>query len=88
MWEVDYIICFVLQCSAQCGLGLQTRKVFCGSWTDEGVQKADDSKCDVADKYEDSKNCTGEEECKGNWFAGPWSTVSTDVPSFKLSLTI
>lgn len=65
-----------LQCSAQCGSGIQTRKVFCGTFTDEGVEKAEEDKCDTALKYEDTKNCTGEEECKGNWFAGPWSAVS------------
>ncbi|XP_054258197.1 papilin isoform X2 [Macrosteles quadrilineatus] len=64
------------ECSAQCGSGIQTRKVFCGTFTDEGVEKAEEDKCDTVLKYEDTKNCTGEEECKGNWFAGPWSACS------------
>lgn len=27
-------------------------------------------------KYESEGNCTGKEECKGQWYAGPWTAVS------------
>lgn len=65
------------KCSSDCGSGVQTRKVFCGAIDDEGtVKKVEDTKCDAALKYEAEKNCTGEEECKGDWFSGPWSPVS------------
>ncbi|KAF3430423.1 hypothetical protein E2986_10746, partial [Frieseomelitta varia] len=63
-------------CSAKCGSGVQTRKVFCGTYDDETVKKAPDEKCDAAGKFNETKNCTAEEECKGEWFAGPWSKCS------------
>jgi hypothetical protein len=40
------------------------------------VKKVDDDKCDVRKKYEAESNCTGKEECKGQWYAGPWTAVS------------
>lgn len=67
------------QCSAKCGSGIQSRKVFCGSLTDDGVEKTEDSNCDAAYKYENTKNCTGSGECKGSWFGGPWSAVGFEV---------
>lgn len=63
------------QCSAKCGSGVQTRKVFCGTYDDESVKKVPDEKCDASKKFNETKNCTAEEECKGEWFAGPWSKV-------------
>lgn len=43
---------------------------------DDTMKKVEDSNCDAAKKYEDSRNCTGElEECLGEWFSGPWSKV-------------
>jgi len=32
-------------------------------------------KCDPNKKYEDTKNCTGQETCTGEWFSGPWTAV-------------
>lgn len=65
------------QCSSKCSEGIQTRKVFCGVAEEDGtIKKVEDDKCDAALKYESEKNCTGEEECKGDWFSGPWSPVS------------
>jgi hypothetical protein len=40
------------------------------------VKKVDDDKCDLRKKYEAESNCTGKEECKGQWYAGPWTAVS------------
>lgn len=64
------------QCSAKCGSGVQTRKVFCGTFDDETVKKVPDEKCEAEKKFNDTMNCTAVEECKGEWFAGPWSKVA------------
>jgi len=56
---------------------VQIRKVFCGSLVNETIKKVDNIKCDPIKKYEDSKNCTGKETCKGEWFSGPWTAVRT-----------
>ncbi|RLU15132.1 hypothetical protein DMN91_013019 [Ooceraea biroi] len=64
------------ECSAICGSGVQTRKVFCGTFSDDTVKKVTDDNCDPEKKFEDSQNCTAKEECKGEWFAGPWSKCS------------
>ncbi|XP_011689368.1 PREDICTED: papilin isoform X5 [Wasmannia auropunctata] len=64
------------ECSAKCGHGVQTRKVFCGTFSDDIVKKVPDENCDSAKKFENTKNCTAEEPCKGEWFAGPWSKCS------------
>lgn len=39
------------------------------------IKKVDDAKCDPSKKYENTKNCTGKEIRKGEWFSGPWSAV-------------
>lgn len=54
---------------------MQSRKVFCGTFDGETVKKVSEEKCDASKKFNDTKNCTAEEECKGEWFAGPWSKV-------------
>ncbi|XP_036145237.1 papilin isoform X3 [Monomorium pharaonis] len=64
------------ECSAKCGSGVQTRKVFCGTFSDDIVKKVSDENCDPEKKFENTKNCTAEEPCKGEWFAGPWSKCS------------
>ncbi|XP_015589222.1 papilin isoform X3 [Cephus cinctus] len=63
------------ECSAKCGTGIQTRKVFCASAEDDDTfKKVPESNCDPEKKYEDTQNCTAEiKECEGEWFAGPWS---------------
>lgn len=65
------------KCSSKCAAGVQTRKVFCGGINDDGsIAKVDDEKCDKEAKYSSEQDCVGEEECKGDWFAGPWSEVT------------
>ncbi|XP_063221793.1 papilin isoform X2 [Bacillus rossius redtenbacheri] len=65
------------ECSAACGSGVRSRKVFCGTFDGETVRKVSDGKCDPGRRYEGLKNCTGEEEeCPGQWHAGPWSACS------------
>lgn len=39
------------------------------------VKKVSDDNCDPEEKFEDNKNCTAKEPCKGEWFAGPWGEV-------------
>lgn len=65
-----------MQCSAKCGKGIQTRTLFCGLSTPEGVKKVENEKCDQSRTFETIKNCTGKEECDGEWFSGPWGEVS------------
>ncbi|XP_027848870.1 papilin isoform X1 [Aphis gossypii] len=64
------------ECSSKCSTGKQIRKVFCGSLVGESIKKVDSAKCDPSKKYEDTKNCTGKETCKGEWFSGPWTACS------------
>ncbi|XP_069673465.1 papilin isoform X4 [Periplaneta americana] len=64
------------ECSARCGKGIKTRKVFCGKFDGDIVRKVENDKCDIRKKYEEESNCTGEEECKGQWYAGPWTECS------------
>jgi hypothetical protein len=61
---------------------VQIRKVFCGSLVGETIKKVDSVKCDPSKKYEDTKNCTGKETCKGEWFASPWTAVRNRSLSF------
>ncbi len=68
---------FVLfKCSSNCGTGIQTRRVFCGKTDNDVVTKVDDSKCDPEKRYENTTEChVPADQCKGAWFAGPWSEV-------------
>ncbi|VEN50612.1 unnamed protein product [Callosobruchus maculatus] len=65
------------ECSVTCGEGVQTRTLFCGVVTEQGVQKVENEKCDQNRHFETIRNCTGEEkECPGEWFSGPWGECS------------
>ncbi|CAG9813449.1 unnamed protein product, partial [Phaedon cochleariae] len=65
------------ECSVTCGAGVQTRTIFCGVSTVDGVLKVEDAQCDPSKHFETIKNCTGEEEsCEGEWFSGPWGECS------------
>lgn len=71
------------ECSSKCTSGVQTRKVFCGELSDEGfIKKVEDDKCNPDEKYETEKECEGHEQCKGDWFAGPWSEVNMKLANF------
>ncbi|CAH1399411.1 unnamed protein product [Nezara viridula] len=63
-------------CSAKCGTGVQTRSVFCATFDGDTFKKVDNSKCDAAKKYEEKQECKVEDECKGEWFYGPFSSCS------------
>lgn len=50
---------------------------------DDALKKVPDSKCEPGRRYESAQNCTiDREECKGEWFAGPWSKVFVKGSSF------
>lgn len=41
------------------------------------MKKVSDEKCDVEQKFNVTRECESKsEECKGEWFAGPWGEVS------------
>lgn len=65
-------------CTAECGKGIQNRRVICGHFDGEVIRpSADDTKCSAADKPIDTKECDGKtKECPGQWFTGPWSDCS------------
>ncbi|XP_060520392.1 papilin isoform X2 [Cylas formicarius] len=64
------------ECSAKCGQGIQSRTSFCGLATKEGVKRVENDKCDQSNKFETLRNCTGTEECDGEWFSGPFGECS------------
>lgn len=66
------------KCSAECGNGIQTRHVFCGSFDGSVVTKdEDETKCGDTAKPLDTQECKGAEaECQGKWFSGPWTKCS------------
>lgn len=45
----------------------------CGKLEGNSIEKADESKCDAADKPESERECDGPEDCPAQWFAGPWT---------------
>ncbi|KAK4885313.1 hypothetical protein RN001_001584 [Aquatica leii] len=67
------------ECSAKCGIGIQTRKVFCATIGEDSIKKIEDSNCDPAKKYNTTRDCTAERDtCPGEWFTGPWSKCSQE----------
>lgn len=66
------------KCSAECGEGVQTRRVLCGKFDGDAVRAADDTDCNVNDKPKDRKVCESNKECSGQWFSGPWSSCDKE----------
>ncbi|CAH2045947.1 unnamed protein product, partial [Iphiclides podalirius] len=67
------------KCSVECGKGVQSRRVFCGLFDGASVIKVDDERCDINDKYNDTKPCeVASEKCAAKWYAGPWSECTKD----------
>ncbi|ESP03329.1 hypothetical protein LOTGIDRAFT_51613, partial [Lottia gigantea] len=58
------------ECSAHCGRGFYTRKIFCAA--DDG-STLPDKRCPIAKKPKTKKTCKSDLPCGGNWFTGPWS---------------
>ncbi|XP_054005610.1 thrombospondin type-1 domain-containing protein 4-like [Hylaeus anthracinus] len=61
-------------CSAECGTGVQTRKVFCDNSPEEEF-------CEQSSRPETSRSCSSNRTCSGQWFTGPWSECSTECDS-------
>lgn len=57
------------QCSAECGTGVQTRRVLCETNSDE-------ESCDESSRPETSRDCSSNRTCSGQWFTGPWTECS------------
>lgn len=64
------------KCSAECGKGVQSRVIVCGSFDGEMVRAKDESSCDAESKPDATRDCDGPAECPGQWFSGPWSDCS------------
>lgn len=58
------------QCSAECGTGVQTRRIFCET-------SSDDKYCDESSRPENSRDCSSNKTCSGQWFTGPWTECSS-----------
>lgn len=65
---------FFFQCSVECGLGMQSRRVFC--------EKNSEEECDPTSRPESSRSCSSNRTCSGQWFVGPWSEVRVLVIYF------
>lgn len=66
-------------CSAECGKGVQSRRVLCAQFDGTAIKPSDDeSKCAGTEKPEESKECEVKKECPGQWFTGPWSKCSKE----------
>ncbi|XP_059058317.1 papilin-like [Achroia grisella] len=72
--EVQWYATQWSKCSADCGKGIHTRRVFCGMFNGDSVEKVDDSRCSNFTKYNDTKPCEiPKDKCPAKWYAGPWS---------------
>ena len=58
-----------------CGKGVQTREVFCGTMDGPQVEIVDKDNCKWAEEPPNTQECVVEGPCKGAWFTGPWSKV-------------
>jgi hypothetical protein len=70
-----YISCYVHQCSAKCGTGVQQRDVFCGTLRDEMLTKLASFECESDQKPSSEQECTSK-QCGGDWFTAPYGKVS------------
>ncbi|XP_052756348.1 papilin isoform X3 [Galleria mellonella] len=72
--EVQWYATQWSKCSADCGKGVQSRRVFCGLFDGSSVLKVNDSRCANQTKYNDTKTCEiPKDKCPAKWYAGPWS---------------
>ncbi|XP_014488644.1 PREDICTED: thrombospondin type-1 domain-containing protein 4-like [Dinoponera quadriceps] len=58
------------KCSAECGVGVQTRRVLCET-------NSDQEHCDESSRPETSRDCSSNRTCSGQWFTGPWAECSS-----------
>ncbi|XP_037073511.1 papilin-like [Pollicipes pollicipes] len=67
------------ECSAACGPGLQSRRVFCGAVDEAGlISTVDEANCDPARRYEPTRPCEGDRPppCPAAWRTSPWGPCS------------
>ncbi|XP_061722019.1 papilin isoform X2 [Cydia pomonella] len=66
-------------CSVDCGVGVKTRKVFCGFFDGGAVQQVDEAKCDADTKYNDTTPCeVPADNCPAIWFAANWTECTKE----------
>ncbi|XP_075555420.1 proteoglycan-like sulfated glycoprotein papilin isoform X2 [Dermacentor variabilis] len=75
-------------CSTECGNGMQTRKVFCGSFIDGNIVNVTDDNCNPAEQLNSTRECTVEAVCNGTWVAAPWNQCSTPCGGGQRTRTI
>ncbi|XP_044730136.1 papilin isoform X2 [Chrysoperla carnea] len=60
-------------CSASCGGGTQSRRVYCVSR--QSLKPVDDKLCDAGSRYPETQACNTE-ACPATWREGPWSNCT------------
>ena len=65
---------FQLQCSAQCGLGIQHHFVVCAIVDNHQLRRLPESNCNSSQKVADTRDCIGF-NCGWRWFTGPFGKV-------------
>ncbi|XP_013787279.1 thrombospondin type-1 domain-containing protein 4-like, partial [Limulus polyphemus] len=60
-------------CSAECGAGVQSRKVLCLQGTTNDSVKGT---CDTSTRPKETRPCPSTKGCDGQWFTGSWSQCS------------
>lgn len=76
-------IYFYLQCTSQCGEGIQYRSIFC----DRSPPNTD--RCDIRLTPDTTKQCTAMDKCDiGEWLVGSWNQCSGDCFNLTQSRTI
>ncbi|XP_053663428.1 thrombospondin type-1 domain-containing protein 4 [Anopheles marshallii] len=72
------------RCSTTCGIGMQTRSIFC-----DRSSSVNSERCDLRMMPETSRECTSNRACEfGEWFAGPWTLCSGDCFNLTRSRTV
>lgn len=72
------------RCSTTCGIGMQTRSIFC-----DRSSSINSERCDLRMMPETSRECTSNRACEfGEWFAGPWTLCSGDCFNLTRSRTV
>ncbi|XP_053694412.1 thrombospondin type-1 domain-containing protein 4 [Sabethes cyaneus] len=72
------------RCSAACGVGLQTRSIFCDRSSSVNAER-----CDLRFTPDTTRECTSDRACEyGEWFTGPWGLCSGDCFNITKSRTV
>ncbi|KFB40988.1 AGAP010003-PA-like protein [Anopheles sinensis] len=72
------------RCSTTCGIGLQTRSIFCDRSSSRNSER-----CDLRLMPETTRECTSDRACEfGEWFTGPWTLCSGDCFNLTRSRTV